>query len=103
MTKIEDKPAGFFALVPQKDGILFLSKFYLKKDFRRKGIGRKQLEFIEKSGKDMGCQTIRLTVNRHNEGSIATYEHLGFHRVGEQMTDIGNGYVMDDYVMEKTI
>ena len=31
------------------------------------------------------------------------YEHLGFRKVREQVTDIGNGFVMDDYVFEYSI
>jgi hypothetical protein len=43
---------------------------------------------------------IWLTCNRHNTKTIAVYEHLGFQKVNEEVTDIGNGFVMDDYIFE---
>lgn len=44
-----------------------------------------------------------LTVNRENAGSIAAYLAMGFRKVREQVTDIGEGYVMDDFIMEKAV
>ena len=41
-----------------------------------------------------------LNVNRHNESSIAFYEKIGFRKVYTEDNDIGNGYFMNDYVME---
>ena len=44
---------------------------------------------------------IYLTVNKQNLISISVYEKLGFLRARDLVTDIGSGFVMDDYVMEK--
>ena len=41
-----------------------------------------------------------LTVNRYNDHTIDVYKHWGFTVAREQCADIGNGFVMDDYVME---
>lgn len=88
---------GYTAIHPESDGRLFLSKIYLKKEYRGKGYASKALAYI----KDMCCaegyNAIWLTVNKHNDNSIAVYEHCGFKRIGEGVTDIGGGYVMDDY------
>jgi ribosomal protein S18 acetylase RimI-like enzyme len=46
---------------------------------------------------------IWLTVNRYNDATIAVYEKKGFRTVRTQVADIGNGFVMDDYIMEKEI
>lgn len=43
---------------------------------------------------------IWLTVNKRNFRSIDVYKHFGFETVREEYTDIGAGYVMDDYIME---
>ncbi len=43
---------------------------------------------------------IRLTVNRHNAHTLTAYQHLGFQTIWEQVTDIGNGFVMDDFVLQ---
>lgn len=94
---------GYFAVQPQK-GNLFLSKIYIKKDFRGKGYGRKAFtNAIVEIAKEMEKPKIKLTVNKYNFASIMAYEKLGFERVGEEETDIGNGYIMDDYIYEFTL
>ena len=96
-------PMGFFAVREEADGVLFLSKFYLKKECRRQGVGRRQLAFIESLAVKAGRDRIRLTVNKGNAGSIEAYRHLGFSVVKPVCTDIGQGFVMDDYLMEKKL
>ena len=46
-------------------------------------------------------QAASLWVLRDNESARRFYEKLGFKNVGEQITDVGNGFVMDDFLMEK--
>ena len=43
---------------------------------------------------------IWLTCNRHNTNSHEVYKHLGFVTVREEKADIGEGFVMDDFIME---
>ncbi len=96
------KALGYMAF--KKDGDrLFISKLYLKKEFRGKGIFSAMLLFIEETAKKQKLKSLYLTVNRHNKQSITIYRKKGFVVSGEQITDIGGGYVMDDYVMEKTL
>ena len=91
---------GYFALQQQK-GALFLSKIYIKKEFRGKGYARKAfVNAIVPLARELELPKITLTVNKYNFASIMTYEKLGFLRVGSQETNIGGGYVMDDYVYE---
>ncbi|BFT72400.1 GNAT family N-acetyltransferase [Paenibacillus sp. P36] len=59
--------------------------------------------FLEMLCKGRNLNSIWLTVNRNNESSIAVYEKKGFRTVREQIVDIGNGFVMDDFIMEKEI
>lgn len=93
---------GYLAVLPQSDK-LFLSKFYMRSAERGKGYARQSLIFIEKLASRLDMNRIWLTVNRNNSTVIKIYEHLGFHRVGTQIQDIGHGFVMDDFVMEKTV
>jgi len=79
---------------------LFLSKFYLKKGTRGKGIGRQLFDELKKAAYKNGKSSITLTVNRENTKTIETYRALGFHVLKEHVGDIGEGYVMDDYVMQ---
>lgn len=94
--------AGYISARPA-EGKLFLSKFYISKEYRGRSYASQALAFLEKLCKDRGLSHIWLTVNRHNESSIAVYEKKGFRTVREQIADIGNGFVMDDFIMEKEI
>lgn len=89
---------GYFGFCKQKDDTLFLSKLYLIKEQRGKGHVSQILRFIKEKALVQGCSSIWLTVNRHNQQAIAVYEHLGMQRIQEQAIDIGNGFVMDDFV-----
>lgn len=97
-----DSTVGYMGLVMEPEK-LFLSKLYIAKEARGKGLASKAFEFLKDMATSNKKQTIWLTVNRHNSGSIAVYEKKGFLKVREQVTDIGNGYVMDDYIMELKI
>lgn len=76
---------------------LFLSKLYLKKEFRGKGYASSAFKLLKEIASERSLGAIWLTVNKYNASSIAVYEKLGFKRIGEGVTDIGNGFVMDDY------
>lgn len=87
---------GFLAFYPRKNDI-YLSKFYLQKNQRGKGISKDMLQFVIKKTKQAGFSSIVLNVNKENS-AIKAYEKLGFIKIGEEKNDIGNGYFMDDYV-----
>ena len=93
---------GYTAIEPEEDQ-LFLSKIYIDKSYRHKGFAAETIRFLENACRKNGWKNIWLTVNRHNTGSIAAYERLGFVKTREQVSDIGEGYVMDDYIMEKKV
>ena len=38
-------------------------------------------------------------VNKYNSNSIAAYEKMGFLNLGPTVADIGDGFIMDDYIM----
>lgn len=94
-----DEIIGYVGIQPQKNE-LFLSKLYLDKEFRGKGVGRKTLKFVVGKAKEKGFNRIFLTVNKKNYSSIEFYQHMGFKIVESVVTDIGDGYVMDDYIMK---
>lgn len=102
LIEIETEYVGYFSARLDSDE-LFLSKFYIKKSCRGKGLGRETFDFIEKLAIDNGLKLIALTVNKNNKTSIKIYKKLGFILAGKVVTDIGNGFVMDDYRMEKQI
>lgn len=96
------KRIGYLA-IKEEDGKLFLSKFYILKEHRGKGFAGRAIDTLVHMCKARTLNAIWLTVNRHNETAIAVYKKKGFHIVRTQIADIGNGFVMDDYVMELQI
>ncbi len=97
-----NKRVGYMGLKQDYD-TLFLSKFYVLKDFRGKGVGRFALSYVEEQAKFKNLKTITLTVNVNNESTMQIYKALGFKNKGRLITDIGKGFVMDDYKMVKKI
>ena len=93
---------GYIGIQPE-DELLFLSKLYLKKQYRGHGYGRQMLDFVTQQARELGKSGVYLTVNRFNDGSVGVYRATGFTVVRTQVTDIGNGYVMDDYVFQRPV
>ncbi|MCI9272870.1 MAG: GNAT family N-acetyltransferase [Clostridiales bacterium] len=99
---LNGQTAGYLSIKPE-DGSLFLSKIYIQKEYRGKKLAACAVNYLTTVCQQQGLSNIWLTVNKRNSGSIAAYERLGFHKVREQTADIGQGYVMDDYIMELPI
>lgn len=97
--KQNDKNIGYIGL-SKKEDYLFLSKFYVQKDFRNKGIGTQVFEFIKEFTQQNHYKKIQLTVNKNNTNTINAYKKWGFEIVNSVVSPIGNGFVMDDYIME---
>ena len=97
--KLDEEYAGYFG-ISKKEKYLFLSKLYIKKDFRHKGIGRQAFEKIKLITQENNFNSIILTVNKYNANTISAYQKWGFETIDSVVTDIGNSYVMDDYIME---
>lgn len=95
---IDGVQAGYFGICEKPDNTLFLSKLYLKSEYRGNGYASKAFEFIKNKGRENGNTMVWLTVNKHNDPAIEVYRHWGMKIIRSEVTDIGNGYVMDDYV-----
>ena len=94
--------AGYLALVPDPARTsMMLSKIYVLEKSRGTGLGRALVEFAEKRAAEVGAAELWLTVNKHKAGSIAFYERMGFRKTEALVTDIGDGFVMDDWRMAK--
>lgn len=97
-----DVRIGYTAILSNEDK-LFLSKLYLLKGNRGKGYGTRSIQLITDIARDEGRGSIYLTVNKRNERAIRVYESNGFRIVQSIVTNIGEDFVMDDYVMEKVL
>ena len=93
---------GYCGISEKKD-YLFLSKLYLKENYRHLGYGHKAYEQIVEIAQKLGYKSIQLTVNKNNTNTINAYFKYGFKTIDAVVTDIGNGFVMDDYIMEYKI
>jgi GNAT superfamily N-acetyltransferase len=91
----------YFAIQPQQDR-LFISKLYLQRGERGRGTGRRTLEFIERTARALALDYLSLTVNKGNP-AVASYQRWGFRIVEAIVVDIGGGFVMDDFRMEKPV
>ena len=101
LAECENENLGYLALVPDSSqSRLMISKIYVDERARGKGIGKTMLEYTKQKAKELGLATVWLTVNIHNSDSIAWYLKQGFTKVDEVKADIGNGYFMDDYILE---
>lgn len=95
---INDTFAGYTG-VHAEDDALFLSKLYIKKDCRGNHLATHTLNYLINICKERGLKKIWLTCNKYNADTLAVYDHLGFQVTDEQVADIGNGFVMDDYIL----
>lgn len=99
----DEEPIGFAAWSPTEEpGIFKLHKLYVLPGLQGKGLGRSMLRFIYQAIRPLGAATLRLNVNRYNKAR-QFYERMGFVVVGEVDVPIGQGYFMNDYVMEAPV
>lgn len=76
-----------------------LHRIYLLEEFKGKGLGKKGLQFLKEKVAESSDNRIILNVNKDNPAR-KIYESQGFTIFHEEVFDIGNGFVMDDYLME---
>jgi len=79
-----------------------IHKIYILSTQQGKGIGRKLIDYIETEAKKHHQVALLLNVNKYNIAQNF-YKKIDFTIDHEVVIDIGNGYVMDDYVMQKII
>ena len=93
---------GFAHAVLDESGCK-LDKLYVHPAHQRRGLGRALLDAVEAWARERQARRLWLQVNRGNEAAIRAYDRYGFAIVEARVFDIGGGFVMDDYVMEKAL
>lgn len=93
---IEDKMEGFISYSCKNGDDYIIHKLYIDTKIHRKGTGSALFHHVFGNRK---FKTIRLTVNRQNVTAINFYFKIGF--VIEKIIDIdiGEGFLMNDFVM----
>ncbi|MGI8951778.1 MAG: GNAT family N-acetyltransferase [Chitinophagaceae bacterium] len=100
IAELENQSIGFAAFgFYDEPSIYKLHKLYVLPETQGTGIGKMLLEFIINEVKKLNATSLILNVNRNNKAKIF-YEKNGFKIIKEEDIDIGNGYFMNDYVME---
>lgn len=105
LAKLDGEYVGFVGFAPHYQGQeeTYLSKVYLLVQGRGQGAVKAMFRLVEEETKKEGLSKIRLTVNKQNTHAYQVYQHYGYETVEAVETDIGQGYVMDDFVMVKRV
>lgn len=98
----EDKPVAFAAYSEIKPQVWKLHKIYVLASQQGKGTGKFIVDFIVKEIKQQQAKALQLQVKRDNPAQHF-YTKLGFAIIETVDFDIGNGYFMNDYIMELTL
>lgn len=104
LLRLSDTPVGYcsWARTPTSDE-LKLEQLYLLQEHRGKGLGGLMLRHVESHARTIGGKMLSLQVNKQNADAVAVYQKAGFTVREEIVLDIGKGFVMDDFVMAKTL
>ncbi|MDR0333364.1 MAG: GNAT family N-acetyltransferase [Dysgonamonadaceae bacterium] len=105
LAKWQDTVVGYMSIEHncENSGNTKIHKAYILPEKQQKGIGKLLFSVAEAKAKEAGDTAIYLNVNKNNTNAIAFYNRIGFSIIREEVIDIGNGFVMDDFVFEKTI
>lgn len=93
---VNNQNIGFLSVTLEGKDHWMLNKFYVLEEKAGKGVGSLILEELKKL---IHPKKISLTVNRKNYKSINFYFKNGFKIESTAVFDIGNNFVMDDFVM----
>lgn len=80
-----------------------LHKLYVHPAHQRIGVGAALLGAVQHHARTRGASALVLNVNKQNAKAIAMYGKHGFALAESVVVDIGNGFVMDDFVMKQTL
>ena len=97
------RAVGYFALGLREDDGVLLSHFYILREYRGRGLGQLAMEFIDRQVTAMGARRIELFVLRENTAAVGLYRKNGYVVAEEVLTRLGNGAVLEDYLMRKAV
>lgn len=97
----EGEPCGYLSVEQQSERLFHLQKIYVLPLFQRRGIGEKLFRKAVEQVREQGIlpATLELNVNRENR-ALDFYLRMGMHPTRTVDVEIGNGFYMNDYIME---
>lgn len=100
--EVDDTLAGFASVeYDDRARSAKLDKIYIHPRFQRRGLGSALLNHVERRSVQRDCARVWLQVNKNNIASITAYQRNGYRIAESARFDIGLGFVMDDYILEK--
>jgi ribosomal protein S18 acetylase RimI-like enzyme len=100
---LEGKAVGFAGIqhhfLPNTTKI---HKLYILPQYQRLNIGKQLLDFVSKRTKEAGGNSLNLNVNRYNSAKLF-YEKQGFTVLRSEDILLDFGYVMEDFVLTKSL
>jgi len=106
VAELDDVIVGWTSLTEWSDRCVYADtaefSFYVKEEFRGKGIGRRLLEDIIREGEKVGLHTVVARITEGNKESIHLHESVGFEHIGV-MREVGQkfGRLLDVRLMQK--
>lgn len=101
IASIDSLPAGF-AGYELTGTTCKLHKIYILPQMQGRKIGQALIASVTDIARENGAEKISLNVNRYNP-AVGFYEKIGFYKAGEEDIDIGQGYFMNDFIMQLDI
>jgi ribosomal protein S18 acetylase RimI-like enzyme len=85
-----EKPAGYVILTlgysfEFRGRDAFIDELYIEPEFRRRGLGRRALEFVEEKARASGVNAIHLEVDRGNDPAMELYRRTGYENHGRHL------------------
>lgn len=101
LARLDETPVGYAGFEPnhQSNMQCKLNKLYVLPHLHGTGIGKALFENVIFHAKRQHCTSLFLQVNKKNT-AIHFYEKAGMYVREEAVFDIGNGFVMDDFIMQ---
>ena len=96
--------AGFASyFLTGNPGEMKIDKLYVHPGRQRRGFGGRMIARAARVAQSRGCGRLVLAVNRNNRNAIDAYLKHGFRVAEAVVKDIGGGFVMDDFVMVRSL
>lgn len=80
-----------------------IHKIYISPQNQRQGIGKAIVDYVAEQALNANNSALFLNVNKYNTQAISFYRKHHFGLTKEEVIDIGDGFIMDDFVFELTL